>query len=87
VTVVAAVGASEPMIAPSAPATRTSTPPTPAVTNTLAQVDATVGTNLETLKDRIFRLELRRQAGTISEEEYTRERAAAEKVLRDLVRG
>jgi hypothetical protein len=56
-------------------------------TATLAEVEAAVGSNLESLKDRIFRLELRRQAGTISEEEYLRERAAAEKVLRDLVRG
>jgi hypothetical protein len=53
----------------------------------LAQVDAAVGTSLDALKDQIFRLELRRQAGTISEEEYAQERARAEKVLRDLVRG
>ncbi|HYL61595.1 MAG TPA: carboxypeptidase-like regulatory domain-containing protein [Candidatus Methylomirabilis sp.] len=53
----------------------------------LADVDAAVGTSLDALKDTLFRLELRRQAGTISEDEYTRERARAEKVLRDLVRG
>jgi hypothetical protein len=53
----------------------------------LADVDAAVGTSLDSLKDQMFRLELRRQAGTISEEEYARERARAEKVLRDLVRG
>jgi hypothetical protein len=53
----------------------------------LSQVDAAVGTSLDALKDQMFRLELRRQAGTISEEEYARERARAEKVLRDLVRG
>ncbi len=53
----------------------------------LAQVDAAVDTSLDALKDRLFRLELRHQAGTISEEEYTQERARAEKVLRDLVRG
>jgi hypothetical protein len=53
----------------------------------LAQVDAAVGTSLDSLKDTLFLLELRRQAGTISEEEYGRERARAEKVLRDLVRG
>ncbi len=55
--------------------------------NALSQVDAAVGTNLDALKDQMFRLELRRQAGTISEEEYAQERAHAEKVLRDLVRG
>ena len=53
----------------------------------LSDVDAAVGTSLDSLKDMIFRLELRRQAGTISEEEYAQERARAEKVLRDLVRG
>jgi hypothetical protein len=53
----------------------------------LSQVDAAVDTSLEALKDQMFRLELRRQAGTISEEEYTQERARAEKTLRELVRG
>jgi hypothetical protein len=53
----------------------------------IADVDAAVGMSLDSLKDQIFRLELRRQAGTISEEEYAQERARAEKVLRDLVRG
>jgi hypothetical protein len=53
----------------------------------MAQVDAAVGTSLDALKDQLFRLELRRQAGTISEQEYAAERAKAEKVLRDLVRG
>jgi len=61
----------------------TSTPASAA----MAQVDAAVGTSLDALKDQIFRLELRRQAGTISEQEYAQERARAEKVLRDLVRG
>ena len=55
--------------------------------SSLDEVDAAVGTSMDGLKDRLFRLELRRQAGTISEEEYLRERAQAEKVLRDLVRG
>jgi hypothetical protein len=53
----------------------------------LSQVDAAVGTSLDALKDQMFRLELRRQAGSISEAEYAQERARAEKVLRDLVRG
>ena len=53
----------------------------------LSEVDAAIGTSLDALKESLFRLELRRQAGTISEEEYARERAKAEKVLRDLVRG
>jgi hypothetical protein len=53
----------------------------------LTEVDAAVGSSLDALKDTLFRLELRRQAGTISEAEYNQERARAEKVLRDLVRG
>ena len=56
-------------------------------TANLAEVDAAVGTSLDALKDTLFRLELRRQAGTISEDEYNQERGRAEKVLRDLVRG
>jgi hypothetical protein len=53
----------------------------------LASLDHATATSLEALKDQLFRLELRRQAGTISEEEYARERAKAEQVLRELVRG
>jgi hypothetical protein len=53
----------------------------------LAEVDAVIGTSLDALKERLFRLELRHQAGTISESDYAQERAHAEKVLRDLVRG
>jgi len=55
--------------------------------SSLAEVDAAIGTSLDALKERLFRLELRHQAGTISEQEYMQERARAEKVLRDLVRG
>jgi len=54
---------------------------------TIADVDNEVRGSLDDLKNNIFRLELRRQAGTISEEDYTRERARVEKALRDLVRG
>jgi hypothetical protein len=53
----------------------------------VAAVNAEVNVSLDALKDSIFRLELRRQAGTISEEDYARERAQMEKTLRDLVRG
>ena len=67
----------------------THTPPhaAPAARANLAQVEAAVNSSLDALKDTLFRLELRRQAGTISEEEYAKERARAEKILRDLVRG
>jgi hypothetical protein len=52
-----------------------------------AELDRRVSHSLDELKDTLFRLELRRQAGTISDEEYARERSRAEKILRDLVRG
>src|SRR5882724_2013984 len=55
--------------------------------NSLAGLDRDTSNSLDALKDQLFRLELRRQAGTISEDEYSRERAKAEQVLRDLVRG
>jgi len=71
--------------APAAPAAAASIPTNGA--SSMAEVDAAVGTSLDALKERLFRLELRHQAGTISEQEYVQERARAEKVLRDLVRG
>jgi hypothetical protein len=82
---------SVPQAAPASASTHASSP-VPAATpsngpSSLAEVDATIGTSLDALKERLFRLELRHQAGTISEEEYSRERTQAEKILRDLVRG
>ena len=50
-------------------------------------LDREVTANLGALKDTLFRLELRRQAGTISEEEYARERARIEKTVRDFIKG
>jgi len=52
-----------------------------------ADVAHDIAQSLDQLKDTLFRLELRRQAGTISDEEYAREHSRAEKVLRDLVKG
>jgi len=52
-----------------------------------AAVDQHVSVSMDSLKDQIFRLELRKQAGTISEEDYAREKAKVEKLLRDLVQG
>jgi hypothetical protein len=68
------------------PAARSSTPATTAAP-TMATVDAEVGNSLDGLKEKLFKLELRHEAGTISDEEYAAERARAQKVLRDLVRG
>jgi hypothetical protein len=53
----------------------------------VASVTAHVNASLDTLKDEVFRLELRKQAGTISDEDYAREKTRVEKLLRDLVRG
>ena len=52
-----------------------------------AEVASAVRGGLDELKDSLFRLELRRQAGTISEEDYTRDRQRIDQTLRDLVRG
>ena len=60
---------------------------TGAKTASMASLDRDARMSLDGLKDLIFKLELRRQAGTISESEYAAERARAEQILRDLVRG
>jgi len=52
-----------------------------------ADVDKHVAISMDQLKEQIFRLELRRQAGTISEEDYAREKARFDQLLRDLVQG
>jgi hypothetical protein len=51
------------------------------------QVDQHVAATMETLKEQIFRLELRRQAGTISEDDYAREKAKFDQLLRTMVHG
>ena len=53
----------------------------------MQQAERAAQGSLEEIKDRLFRLELRRQAGTISEEEYGTRRADAEKILHELLRG
>jgi hypothetical protein len=72
-----------------APGTRKKSRPSPASSRTAAaaELDLDVSTGLEGLKDGLFRLELRRQAGTIGEQEYVREHARMEKLMRDLVKG
>lgn len=65
-----------------------SAPVPPASNNNASnQVDQHVATSLDSLKEQIFRLELRRQAGTISEDDYAREKARFDKLLRDMVQG
>ena len=58
-------------------------PPPPPV----EQVKQEVNANLDSLKDTLLRIELRRQAGTITDAEYALERGRAEQLLRDLVQG
>jgi hypothetical protein len=52
-----------------------------------AEVEREVRGSLDELKDSLFRLELRREAGTISEEEYMQRRDSVQKTLRELVKG
>ena len=69
------------------PAPATPAAPGAASGVTTAGFDREVRGSLDQLKDTLFRLELRREAGTISEEDYARERERVQKTLRDLVRG
>ena len=68
-----------------APGTKTDLASAPA--KSMAALDQQAAMSLDGLKDLIFKLELRRQAGTISEADYMAERARAEQILRNLVRG
>lgn len=52
-----------------------------------ASVERSVELSLDQLKDSLFRLELRHQAGTISDADYAGERQRIENHLRDLLRG
>jgi hypothetical protein len=76
------------LAAPEAPAS-TKPPKSPSKTpaTVAAEVDREVLGSLDELKDSLFRLELRRQAATISEEDYARERERIDATLRNLVRG
>lgn len=53
----------------------------------VAEVNQKVHGSLDALKENLFKLELRRQAGTIAEEDYAREHERMQKLLRDLVKG
>jgi hypothetical protein len=78
-SVLRAAASSPPVAAPAAPAVA-------AADAALSEVDQAIQSTLATLKEALFRLELRRQSGGLAEEEYARERSRLEKVLRDLVR-
>ena len=68
-------------------AAKVSSTATASAATAAAEVDREVRGSLDELKDSLFRLELRRQAGTISEEDYARERERIDATLRNLVRG
>ncbi|MGA7177472.1 MAG: carboxypeptidase-like regulatory domain-containing protein [Candidatus Acidiferrales bacterium] len=59
----------------------------PSVTPAVEKVEREATRSLDELKETLFRLELRHQAGTISEQDYTRERERTQKILRDLLKG
>ncbi len=74
--------AAQPVVAAAAAA------PSPAARPvTVEEVNRQVTGSLDEMKEKLFRLELRRQAGTIGEDEYACERQSIERLLRDLVRG
>lgn len=75
-----------PIAALAGPGPSASMPVPEAGSGSVQQVQLEVKNSLDELKDLLFRLELRRQAGTISEEDYARERSRAEQVIRKLVR-
>lgn len=79
-----AAGNGNTSIVPPAPAAKSSAGPAEQI---YAQAESKALGSLDSLKDQIFRLELRHQAGTITEEDYLRQRAQVEKSLRDLVQG
>ena len=85
-TVLVNAGTSE-AAATIAPSAAAKDPVTANPAASMAALDQQAAMSLDNLKDLIFKLELRKQAGTISDEEYAAERARAEKILRDLVRG
>ena len=78
----------QPEIAVVAAPNEMAAPPAPAgAGKSSSNVDHEVRGSLDQLKDTLLRLELRREAGTIAEDEYVRERDRVQRTLRDLVKG
>ena len=75
--------------APAPAAPKVSAPPPTAQRDirSVSDLDSAVVGSLDQLKDALFRLELRHQAGTISADDYARERQRIDQKLRDLVQG
>lgn len=58
-----------------------------AATSSAESVEREAVRSLDELKEALFRLELRHQAGTISDPDYARQRERTQKILRDLLKG
>lgn len=88
----AGVSANGEAVAGAVPAAPVAPGPKPAAAQppafrSVSDLDSAVSGSLDELKDALFRLELRHQAGTISADDYTRERQRIDQKLRELVRG
>ncbi|HEV8384386.1 MAG TPA: carboxypeptidase-like regulatory domain-containing protein [Candidatus Acidoferrales bacterium] len=59
--------------------------PDDAVARVMESASRSAAQSLEEIKEKLFRLELRRQAGTISEDEYARELTLTQQKLRELL--
>ena len=85
---VAIAGAGSAAIAAPAVASRSSREDlAPKAAPQTSPMDGLVRGSLDELKEKLFRLELRHQAGTISDQDYSSQRTQFEQTLRDLVRG
>jgi hypothetical protein len=84
---VAASPAAAVTVAPPAKSKRAAAGSSSAAATSVADVDREVRGSLDELKDTMFKLELRHQAGTIAEEDYQRERVRLEQTIRGLVQG
>jgi hypothetical protein len=84
--------ARQPQIAIAAADAASAQPPkfpisTAAAVDVATNLDRAVRGSLDELKDMLFRLELRREAGTINESDYAAARDHIQQALRDLVKG
>lgn len=70
-----------------APPAQITTPPAAPIVDKAERVEREATRSLDELKETLFRLELRHQAGTISDDEYARERERTQKILRDFLKG
>ena len=85
---VAIAGAGSAVIAaPAVPSRSSREEPAPKAAPQTSPMDGLVRGSLDELKEKLFRLELRHQAGTISDQDYSNQRTQFEQTLRDLVRG